>query len=260
MSRSALLGAARPFFSWSSQAGMEHDSGLCQQPAGPGSVLGARPAPAASPTPTRHHRGTPASLPACPLSHSARDLWRVTPHKTPSPASLAGATASPRGAGVAGCRYPGTGLPQNRVLLPSWAELARAASQEPRWHPHSGGAVALRLAAQSLVGSWRSGPGGAEAQLPSQSRLPPWKAPGAHRRCRSRARGAGRSQRRLGRSLAVPVAPGAQRLTCTLMRAVAAARSPDPPRSAAWISSVYSGTACGKRPCHPKVGDELGEG
>lgn len=68
----------------------------------------------------------------------------MTPHKTPSPApaSLPGARASPRGAGVARCRYPGTGLPQNRVLLPGWAEPARAPSH---WELRPGAPLAPRL-------------------------------------------------------------------------------------------------------------------
>lgn len=212
------------------------------------------------------------SLPGCPPSHSARDLWPVTPCKTPSlaPASLPGATASPRGAGWAGCRYPGTGLPQNRVLLPGWAEPARAAS---RWELRPGAprAPALRQ---------RRGPGAGGPE------------PG---------RKSGRWARRSHSTAAIPVSPptmestwsvsvlrqpgtwgcwepapaspqphpallhcwgsrGAQPLTCTTMQAVAVARRPYPSWSAAWISSVYSETACGKRLRHPKVGDELDGG
>lgn len=113
-------GQPGPFFSWSSQPGVGAQFGaVSQQPAGPGSLPEAGPAPTAD---VGLPQSTLPSLPACPPSRSAKDPRPATPHKTPSPvlASLPGATASPRGAGAAGCRYPGTGLPQNRVLLPGW--------------------------------------------------------------------------------------------------------------------------------------------
>lgn len=185
----------------------------------------------------------------------------MTPHKTPSLAlaSLPGATASPRGAGVAGCRYPGTGLPQNRVLLPNWAEPAWAASRPaplapPLWQhrgpeaggPEPGGKLGHRARRSHSTASIPVSPPTLESTW-SASEL---RQPGTW------------EQHRLQHSLALSFcaagAGGAQCLTCTAMRTVAVARSPYPPKSAAWISSVYSGTSWGERLCQPQVGDELG--
>lgn len=154
-------------------------------------------------------RDTLATLPGCPLSHLARDLRPVIPHKTPSPApaSLPGATASPA--------EPAQLMPLSWHGAPAEPgappRLGRAGTGGFPLAPTLGSAVPLRLVAQSPVGSWGTGPGGATAQLPSQSRLPPWKAPGARRCCGGRARGAVRSQQQLRHSLALPFPPSAQR-------------------------------------------------
>lgn len=248
-------------------------SGAAAGRAGLGCLPGAGPAPAAVLVPALslnyqlkqgHQRGT-TRVPGCLPGSSPPRSGRVTPHKMPSPdlAACPGTAASPHGAGKAGCRYPGVRRRQHWVLLPAgpsqhgWLPPGRC-TQEPHRHPGSGSTVALGLVDQSPAGCWGAKPGEAVAEPPSQpgKRLERVSAAAA-----GHVVGAARSRQRLHHSVTLSVrcrgARGwAQRLTCTLMEAVAVVCSPEPSELKAWISSVYSGTDCSERQCHPQTGSE----
>lgn len=76
-----------------------------------------------------------------------------------------------------------------------------AAPRIPTSNPHSGSTVALRLVAQSPVGIWGAGPGGATAQLPSPVSPPTVESTWSASVPRQPGLGAARSQHRLHHSL-----------------------------------------------------------
>lgn len=206
------------------------------------------------------------SLPGCYLSHSPRDLWLMTLHKMPSPAPAPFLAPQPlpvelvwldaailaRGSRRTGCSSP-AGLSRHGRLPTG------SCAQEPHEHPHCSSAVAPRLWPRAR---WEAGTlGQEEPQHSCRPSLASHRGKHLERIGAAAAGHVGLSGASTGFTTAslCPSALPQHRgsLTCTVMRAVAVARSPYPPWSAAWISSVYSGTTCGKRLCRPKVGDEL---
>lgn len=213
-------------------------------------------------TPERHNNNKGARLLTW-LSSAPLGQGNTAQNAIPSPGSPSWHRSLSHGAGKAGCRYPGVGLRQHQALLPSWAEPMQVASP---WEVHPGALRAPRLRQHRGPGAGGLEPGRTLGSQARRSRggaaIPAWKAPGA-RQCRGSWADGGGCQEQAMASLQphLPVhcwgAWGwAQHLTCTLMWAVAVARSLEPSRLTAWISRVYSGTACSERQCHPQMGGE----